>query len=268
MFKGFYGFSRNPFDKHSLSEKDAFPSKDHKEMTSRLNYLKTVRGIGVFTSAPGFGKTYALRCFAKSLDRNLNELAYICMSTVSLPEFYRQFCAALGIDAPYGKPAMFKAIQDRIFHLFKEKRKPFILVCDEAHELSTAILNDLKMIMNHDFDSVNCFSLALAGEPHLNRNLGKNVHEALRQRIVIHYSFSGLSDAETEQYLLHKLRIAGAAGSVLGEGTIPAIAGYSRGCPRLLDNLMNEALMLGAQLEKHSLDTETIMAAVNNLALA
>jgi type II secretory pathway predicted ATPase ExeA len=152
--------------------------------------------------------------------------------------------------------------------LFKEKRKPFVLICDEAHELSAAILNDLKMIMNHDFDSINCFSLVLAGEPHLNRNLGKSIHEALRQRIVIHYSFSGLSDAETEQYLLHNLRIAGAAESVLGEGTIPAIVGYARGCPRLLDNLMNEALKLGAQLEKPTLDTNIFMAAANNLALA
>jgi type II secretory pathway predicted ATPase ExeA len=267
MFKGFYGLSKNPFDKQSISEKDAFQSKDHKEMTGRMNFLKDVRGIGVFTSMPGFGKTYALRCFAKALDRNLNELAYICMSTVSVTEFYRQFCAALGVDAAHGKPAMFRAIQDRLFHLFKEKRKPFILICDEAHELSTAILNDLKMIMNHDFDSINCFSLALVGEPHLNRNLSKSVHEALRQRIIIHYSFSGLSDAETEQYLLHKLRIAGAAESVLGEGTIPAIVGYARGCPRLIDNLMNEALMLGAQLDKPALDTEVFMAAANNLVL-
>jgi type II secretory pathway predicted ATPase ExeA len=124
------------------------------------------------------------------------------------------------------------------------------------------------MIMNYEFDTLNCFTLVLAGEPRLNHILGKPIHEALRQRIVIHYSFSGFSDAETEQYLLHKLRIAGAADSILGNGTLPAIIGYARGCPRLLDNLMNEALMLGAQLQKPCLDTEIIMAATNNLALS
>jgi type II secretory pathway predicted ATPase ExeA len=268
MFKEFYGFSKNPFDKQSLSEKDAFQSKDHKEMTGRLSYLNGIRGVGVFTSAPGFGKTYALRCFAKALDRNLNEIAYLCLSTVSLMEFYRQFCAALGIDTPSRKPAMFRAIQDRLFHLFKEKRKPFLLICDEAHEFSTAILNDLKMIMNYEFDSMNCFTLVLAGEPHLNRTLEKPVHEALRQRVAIHYSFAGLSDDETGQYITHKLRIAGAADSIIGEGTLPAIIGYAHGCPRLIDNLMTEALMLGAQLEKTSLDTDVFMAAANNLALA
>jgi len=268
MFKEYYGFSKNPFDKQALSIKDAFPSKDHTEMVGRLSYLSNIRGIGVFTSAPGFGKTFSLRCFAKSLDRNLHEVAYLCLSTVSVKEFYRQLCAALGVDAPFGKPAMFRAIQDRLFHMFKDKRKPFMLILDEAHELSAVVLNDLKMIMNHDFDSVNCFTLALVGEPHLNRCLEKPVHEALRQRIAIHYTFSGLSDAETERYLLHKLRAAGAAASILGEGTLPAIAGYARGCPRLIDNLMIEALKLGAQLEKPSLDTDVIMAAANNLALS
>ena len=268
MFKEYYGFSKNPFNKRSLSVKDAFKSKDHGEMMSRLGYLNEVRGIGVFTAAPGFGKSFALECHAAALDRNLNEFAYICLSTVNVTEFYRLFCAALGIDAGNRKQSMFKGIQDRLYHLFKERKKPFTLIFDEAHELSDAILKDLKMLMNFNFDSLHCFSLVLAGEPHLNRTLEKAVHESLRQRIVIHYGFSGLSDAETEQYLIHKLRVAGAAESILGEGTLPAIAGFAKGCPRLLDNIMNEALMLGAQLEKQSLDTDTIMAAANNLALA
>jgi type II secretory pathway predicted ATPase ExeA len=268
MFRSFYGLKKNPFDKQELTEKDAFVSADHKEMIDRLNYLAKVRGIGLFTSAPGFGKTYALRCFAKALDSNLHEVSYLCLSTVSTKDFYRQFCAALHIDAPYGKPAMFRAIQERLYILSKERRKPFILIFDEAHELSNDILKDLKMILNHDFDSMNCFTLVLAGEPHLNRTLDKPIHEALRQRITIHYGFSGLSGEETEKYLLHKIRIAGISKAILGEGTLPAITGYARGCPRLIDNLMTEALMLGSQLGKASLDTEIIMAAANNLALA
>jgi type II secretory pathway predicted ATPase ExeA len=267
MFKEYYGLTKNPFDKHFLSEKEAFYSKDFTQSTSRLSYLKNIRGIGILTSRPGFGKTFALRCFAKSLDRNLHELAYICLSSVNITEFYRQFCSALGIDAPFGKPAMFRAIQDRLYHLFKEKKKPFLLIVDEAQELSSPILKDLKMIMNYDFDSLSCFTLVLAGEPHFNHILEKPPHEALRQRIVVNYNFVGLSDFETEQYLLHKLRVASAAESILGDGAITAAIGYARGCPRLLDNLMNEALMLGAQLEKPHLDAEIMMAAANNLAL-
>jgi type II secretory pathway predicted ATPase ExeA len=267
MFKGYYGFSKNPFDKHQLSEKECFLSKDHKETVARLSYLKDTRGVGVFTAGPGFGKTFALRCFAKDLNPGLFRIAYTCLSTVSVTEFYRQFCAALNLDASHTKTAMFKSIQDRLFYLFKEKKTPLILVVDEAHELCSDILRDLKMIMNHSYDSLNCFTLILVGEPHLNNILEKPVHEALRQRITVHYNYGGLSDDEVVQYISHKFKIAGAAPSILGDGTFSAILGHCRGNPRLIDNLMTDVLTLGAQLENRVIDAEVIMAAINNAAL-
>ena len=268
MFKEYYGLTKNPFDKQSLCVKDAFLSNDHKTLISGLSYLIKLRGFGIITSNPGFGKSFGLQCFTEKLDRNLNVVIYIQLSTVSVLDFYRQLCAALGIDAPYGKAAMFRAIQERFYHLFKEKRKPVFLVLDEAQKLSTAVLNDLKMIMNYEFDSLNCFTIALVGETHLNSTLEKPPHEALRQRIVFNFNLEGLSDDETEKYILHKLQIAGSPASILGEGTMTAITGYARGCPRLIDNLMTQALMLGAQCEKKTIDHDVIMAAVNNLALS
>ena len=50
MFTDYYGLSYNPFDKQNTKERDAFRSKDHREMISRLEFLKNVRGIGVFTA--------------------------------------------------------------------------------------------------------------------------------------------------------------------------------------------------------------------------
>ena len=58
-FLDYYALSFNPFDKQCIKEKDGFMSSDFKQMTSRLEYLKNVRGIGVFTSRPGMGKTFA-----------------------------------------------------------------------------------------------------------------------------------------------------------------------------------------------------------------
>lgn len=267
MFKGYYGLSINPFDKQTLKEKDCFLSKDHKEMTSRLNYLKEVRGIGVFTAPPGMGKSYALRCFSKDLNPNLFDMHYICLSTISVSEFYRQFCETLGLGTNGGKTGMFKAIQDRVFYLYKEKRKPLILAVDEAQYLNAGILKDIKMLMNHGYDSLNCFSLILVGEPYLNNILEKPVHEALRQRITVHYNFEGLTDSEISDYLKHKLHIAGASDSILETGCISAIHGFSHGNPRLIDNLMTDALTLGAQLDKKILDSEIILAAINNQSL-
>lgn len=267
MYNVYYGLSANPFDKQFLKEKEAFVSNDHQEALSRLNYLKDIRGIGVFTARPGMGKSFALRCFAKSLNNNLYQMEYLCLSTISVSEFYKQLCLAFGLDIVGGKAAMFKAIQERIYYLYKEKKKPFILAIDEAQYLSSGILKDLKMIMNQGYDSLNCFTLILCGEPYLNHTLEMATHEALKQRITVHYNYQGLDDSEVSNYILHKIQTAGASPTIINEAALSAIHSYSQGNPRVIDNLMTNALTLGAQMEKTTIDADVILAAVNAYSL-
>lgn len=264
----YYGLSSNPFDKQYVREKDRFLSTDLKEMTARLDYLKEARGIGVFTASPGMGKSFALRCFAAGLNPGLCQMEYICLSTVSVLEFYRQFCAVFGVEARGGKPGMFKAVQEQVYSLYKEKRRPLFLAVDEAQYLSTGILNDIKMLMNHGYDSLNCFTLVLCGEPHLNNILRRLVHEALRQRITVHYNFAGLGDSEVAQYIMHKITCAGGAQSIIDSAALCAVHSHSNGNPRLVDNLMADALTLGSQMDKKTIDTEVILAAVAGQNLA
>jgi len=262
--QGFYGLAFNPFDKQAISEKDCFESNDFKEMTARLNYLKDTRGIGVFTARPGMGKSFALRCFAKSLNPNTCSMAYICLSTVSISEFYKQFCLALGLNDSGGKAKMYALIKEQVYYLYKEKKLPLIVAIDEAQYLNTSILIDIKMLMNYSYDSLNCFTMILCGESHLNNTLRKPPHEALRQRITIHYDYAGLSDTETADYILHKITRAGGSRQIIGDAALSAVCGWAQGSPRLIDNVMSDAITLGAQLERKIIDADTIFAAVNN----
>lgn len=268
MLTTFYGLSRNPFDKHAQRSVESFQSNDFKTMQDRLDYLVEVRGIGVFTASPGMGKTYAIRCFEHSLNKNLYQTAYICLSTVSVQEFYAQFCSVLGLEPAFRKTTMFKLIQEQLYYNYKERRKPLVLVIDEAQHLSSAVLNDLKLLMNFDYDSLNCFTLILSGEPRLNINLSKASNEALRQRITVHYEFQGLDPDEVAQYVYHKLKFAGGADSIVSSDALSALVGASSGNPRLIDNIMTTALTLGAQLKKNAIDADVIMAAVNELSFS
>ncbi len=263
----YYGMAFNPFDKQMLKEKDCFRSDDFKQMLSRLDYLKDVRGIGVFTATPGMGKTFALRCFASELNNNLYHMEYICLSTVSVSEFYKQFCSVLGVSDKGGKTVMFKAIQEQILYLYKDKRQPLLLAVDEAQFLSTGIFNDIRMLMNYGYDSLNCFTLILCGESHLNDILRKPVHEALRQRITVHYNFTGLNDQEVADYVFHKLHISGASETIISEAALSAVHSYSQGNPRLIDNLMTDAITIGSQTGKKVIDPDTVMAAIENQKL-
>ena len=122
----------------------------------------------------------------------------------------------------------------------------------------------IEMLMNYGYDSLNCFTLILCGEPHLNNTLRKPVHEALRQRITVHYNFTGLTDSEVAQYVLHKISCAGGSASIIEQAALSAVHSHSQGNPRLVDNLMTNALTLGAQMEKKAIDTEVILASVSS----
>ena len=268
MMNSFYGLSCNPFSKQAQEIPNAFQSNDFKVMQDRLGYLVDVRGIGVFTAPPGMGKTHAIRCFERSLNKNLYQTEYICLATVSVPEFYAQFCGVLGLEPAYRKATMFKQIQDQIYYYYKEKHKPLVLVIDEAQYLNSHVLDDVKLLMNFEYDSLNCFTLILSGEPRLNITLSKAVNEALRQRITVHYEFQGLDPDEVSRYVSHKLRAANGSDSIMMPDAMSALVGACSGNPRIIDNIMTAALTLGAQLKKASIDADVIMGAVNELGFS
>ena len=120
------------------------------------------------------------------------------------------------------------------------------------------------MLMNQKYDSVNCFTLILCGESYLNHTLSRKIHESLRQRISVHYDFSGLSDDEAVQYIIHKLESAGSSKAVIDEAAMMAVASNAHGNPRTIDSIMTDALNIGTQAEKTRIDTDVIMAAVSN----
>ena len=150
---------------------------------------------------------------------------------------------------------------------FEDGSRKEYLAIDEAQYLSNGILQDLKMLMNFKCDSLNCFTLILSGEPVLNHTLERPLHEALRQRITVHYSFEGLNPDEICEYIKHKLKVAGASESIIGDDALTAISGYCKGNPRLIDNVMTTALKAGYQMQKTTIDADVILAAVNEQAL-
>ena len=107
----------------------------------------------------------------------------------------------------------------------------------------------------------------LVGEPYLNHILDKQVHEALRQRITVPYNYEGLSDQEVPDYICHKLELAGGSRNTLEGGALSAVHGYSEGNVRKIDNLMTDALTIGARQGQPCISAEIIMAAANNQAL-
>ena len=124
------------------------------------------------------------------------------------------------------------------------------------------------MLMNQKYDSVNCFTLILCGESYLNHTLSKQIHESLKQRITVHYDFTGLSDEEAVKYIIHKLESAGSSKAIIEEAALMAVAGHAHGNPRTIDSIMTDALNIGAQTDRKCIDADVVMAAVSNQNLS
>jgi len=133
--------------------------------------------------------------------------------------------------------------------------------------LKTEILNDIKILLNFDMDSKNHATLILAGQPVLNNILTKQVHEALKQRIVINYNFSGITKLEIQEYITSRLKIAGVTEELFNANSIEAIYGCSNGSTRKLNNILDKCLTIAYQKDKRIIDTEIVMESQNEIEL-
>ena len=127
MYLSYYGLEFNPFDK-DIETKYAYEAEDLKILKNRLEFVKENKTMALITGNPGMGKTFAIRNFISELNRNLYKVIYICMSTVTTYEFYKQLCYELGIEPPFKKVDMFREIQERILNLSKDKKINVIIV--------------------------------------------------------------------------------------------------------------------------------------------
>ncbi|MBC2582937.1 ExeA family protein [Clostridium sp. DJ247] len=266
MYKSYWGMEFNPFEK-GLSEKNFFQSHDFSQAMSRLEHLKNMKGIGLFTGLSGIGKTYTLRCFTNSLNSNLYKVIYLTLSTVTVLEFYKSLAYGLGVEIYSKKIDLFKAIQERIISLSKDKKVTPVIIIDEAQYLKTEVLNDLKLLLNFDMDSRNYAVLILCGQPLLNNILSKQIHEALKQRIVINYNYEGICKEEVIEYISSRLKLCGVFNEIFNANALEAINSCCNGSTRLLNSLIEKCLIIGYQKSLKVIDTETVMLAQNEINL-
>ena len=266
MYLSYYGLEFNPFDKN-IETKDAFETDDFKILKNRLEFVKENKTMALITGNPGMGKTFVIRNFLNELNSNLYKIVYICMSTITTYEFYKQLCYELGIEPPFKKVDMFREIQDRIINLSKDKKINVIIVLDEAQYLKPSILNDLKLLFNFDIDSKNYASLILVGQPVLNSILKRNIYDALSQRITVSYNMCGINKIELNDYIDSRIRLAHGNNGIFNEQAIEAIFNACNGSIRIVNNIITKSLIIGKSKQLQTIDSNLILEAVNELAL-
>lgn len=260
-----YGLEFNPFIKNS--KEILVTTSEYKETLFRLDYLAKTKGFGLLTGSPGRGKTTAIRTWAAGLNPSLYKVIYSSLSTLTANDFYRNLVKEFGREPAFKKPDNFRIIQEEITRLSLEKRKTPIIIIDEANYINNAILNDLKILFNFEMDSRDRAAVLLAGLPSLNSTLGLQIHEPLKQRIVMNYNLEGLSKDEGRTYIEEKLKGAGCNQTIFEDAAIEAILNAADGTPRLINKYCNAAMLLGDSNKANLITTDIVMQAINDCEL-
>lgn len=260
-----YGFEYNPFIKGS--KKTVINTSQYRETQTRLNYLLQLKGFGLLTGNPGMGKTTAIRNWIDSFNSAAYKTVYISLSTITVIEFYRLLAEELGYESASRKYTNFKIIQSAINRYVVEKRITPVIILDEANYLSSATLNDLKILFNFELDSINKAVILLAGLPKLNSTLNLASQEPLAQRIIMNYEMTPLTMEEAKKYILDKQKSAGSKMEVFEENALEAIASASNGIPRMIDKITNQALLIGNTLNENIITSDTIMKTIDDIQI-
>jgi len=271
MYKAFFDLTRNPFEL-TPDPSFLFSTKRHNEALAALYYgVRRHKGIVVVTGEVGTGKTLVLRCLLQLLKQSSDiAYAYLFNSQLSPTEFLQY------ILADFGLPAFGKNKSELLFDLSQflvsrgSKKLTTVLIVDEAHHLSMELLEEIRLLTNLETADDKLLQIVLVGQPELDEKLDSVGLRQLKQRIALRARLDPLDQDETKGYIERRLAIAGNASVVstmFPPQTIASIYRKSKGFPRLINTICENALISAYARQVRSLTSEIIENVAQDLRL-
>ena len=262
MYKAFFNLARNPFD---LTPDPAFlfSTKRHNEALAALYYgVRQRKGFVVVTGEVGTGKTLLLRCLLKLLKQSQDvAYAYLFNSRLSSTEFLQYILSDFGLAACGKNKGELLLDLSRFLVSRGAKNLTTVLILDEAHHLSTDILEEVRLLTNLETAEDKLLQIVLVGQPELEEKLDSVGLRQLKQRIALRARLDSLDLEETKGYIERRLQIAATspqANTLFPDQTIRAVYRHSRGFPRLINTICENALVIAYARQIQSVTPDII----------
>lgn len=241
-----FGLSARPF---ALAPDPAFLvwSPEHRGAHAMMDYGLGVRApITLLTGEIGAGKTTLLHHFIDTLDDTLT-VGLISNARPGVNDILRRVQATLGVEVAPGADAsdQFAAIQDYLLAEHRAGRR-VLLIIDEAQNLSTEALEDLRMLTNINAGRDEVLQLLLSGQPELRATVRRPGMRQFAQRVAASYHLPRLDPQATADYIATRLKLAGGKPGIFSRQAAAAVYGATEGTPRLINQLCELALTYAA----------------------
>ncbi len=250
----YYGLKWNPF-RPDIPVDSLWrpPQMDH--FVFRLENIAMTGGFALICGEPGLGKSKVLQMIAHQFGK-LDEVVVGVMERPqsSLGDFYRELGSLFGVNlSPANRYGGFKDLRERWKHHIKTTLFRPVLLIDEAQEMVTECLNELRMLNSMDFDSRNLLTTILCGDSRLPDRFRATALVALGSRIQSRLKLEPYTREGLLDYMEHSLNQAGAP-QLMTQPLITALVDHCGGNLRVLTNMAAELLAVGLRKELSQLD--------------
>jgi len=244
MYKQAFGLRREPF---SLTPDPGFLylTAQHREALVGLTYaILQQKGFVVMTGEAGTGKTTLLARVLQFLPPTKLQFSIIMNPTLTPAEFLELALLDFGLtDIPTSKAQRLWKLQNLILEGAREG-KVSALVIDEAHKLSPEVLEEIRLLGNFEDADQKLLQIVLVGQAELNEVLDREDLRQLKQRVAVRLAIGPLASSEVEEYIRHRWLRAGGVRVPFSQDAMELIAAMSRGIPRLINSLCENALTI------------------------
>jgi type II secretory pathway predicted ATPase ExeA len=263
-YKAFFGFTKTPFHQ-DIAVKNMLQTKQLPGVLGRMAYAIDLGAVMILTGEIGTGKSSALRYAIKELHPSEYVIIHVTATTGSAVEIYKQICAELKIELKtFSRGLLIKTIKSCVLEYWSKKQKP-VLIIDEASLLRVEVFTELHTIMQFEGDSDPKLPIILAGQNNLIDSLQYHQSKAFASRVVARCKLEALKQSETEQYLLHHLKLSGNEQKLFTEPAILAIHKLSGGMLRKINNIARGSLIAAAGQKSQLVEAEHVQIAASEV---
>jgi type II secretory pathway predicted ATPase ExeA len=248
-----FGLARTPFSK-SIAAQDLYARAAHGEAVARISFCVAEAALGCLFGDVGVGKTVAVRAAMAGLDPTRHQIIYIANPAFGTRGLYVSIVRALGAQPRYLRAELMAQAADLLAAEEAERHRRVVVIVDEAHLMTPAQLEELRLLTNSQMDSASPFAGILIGQPTLARQLRMGVFAALDQRIATRYHIKAMDLAESMAYLRHHLTLVGRDEPLFADDAVARLQRVSNGLPRALNNAATAALIAAAADGKNLVD--------------
>src|ERR1700723_4573529 len=237
MYKAFYNLKRNPFE-ITPDPFFLFPTRRHNEALAALYYgVRRHKGFVVMTGEVGTGKTLLVRCLLQLLNQSDVAYAYVFNSRLSPVEFLQYVAGDFGLNVTGKNKSELLLVLSNYVISRHQKKLTTVLVVDEAHHVSTEVLEEIRLLTNLETTNEKLLQILLVGQPELDEKLDSVELRQLKQRLALRSQLQPLNLDETRGYIERRLQLAGAnsTSTLFPPDTIARVHRHSRGIPRLIN---------------------------------